>query len=348
MTYPSGCVSGKRGNVVYTPYYLLWQLGSIFLIRRMHKRLHFDYAHYLTFGSILLPTFFFLCPGKLIWGPIGGGENVPFKFWKSLSTRGRIKEIVRHAVQNLYRLNPLIPLMSKKAEVILLRNKETGRLIPNTYKNKIELFIETALPDTFGNNNPYVKKKNQGEEDCLRIITVGRYIYSKINRLTFDAIAEFKEEYGSNFRFTVVGDGIERSSLEKYSKELGLNDEVIFTGWLTHNDVFDELISSDIYFSTTFKEGGTWAFFEAIAMEIPIVCLATSGPDIIVGNGCGIKVQLSTPRQATRELVAGLCELATNDSLRDEYAKKAKKFLLQNYTWIKSEERMVDIYRKIK
>lgn len=334
---------GERGLYLY---YLMWQLGSVLFILRKYKHLQFDYAQYLTFGSILLPTFLFLHPAKLIWGPIGGGENVPFEFWKTLSIRGRFKEIVRHLFQNLYRVNPIIRLMSKKAEIILLRNKETSRLVPKKYIGKTKLLMETGLPDKLVDVQN-VKVLNEFAGDYLRIITVGRYIYSKINRLTLDSIAQFKEYYGDKFRFIIVGDGIERTSLEGYCKKLGLCREVVFTGWLSQEDVFKELSISDIYFSTTFKEGGTWAFFEAVTMEIPIVCLAASGPDLIVGDDCGIKVKLTTPEEVTKELAHGLFRLGTSPLLREEYSKKAKAFLLENYTWENIENTIISIYKNI-
>ena len=158
------------------------------------------------------------------------------------------------------------------------------------------------------------------------MLTVGRLIYSKVNRLAFEALRLFKETYGKPFRFVVVGDGPERDALEQARDALGL-DEVEFLGKLPGPRVLAELRAADTYFSTTAKEGGTWAFFEAIASLLPIVCLKVNGPDMIVGDGCGIKVPPDDYGEAREALAGGLLALAGDPAPRRDYAGKALAYV---------------------
>ena len=181
----------------------------------------------------------------------------------------------------------------------------------------------------------------------LTIVTVGRLIYSKVNRLAFEALRLFKETYGKPFRFVVVGDGPERDALEQARDALGL-DEVEFLGKLPGPRVLAELRAADIYFSTTAKEGGTWAFFEAIASLLPIVCLKVNGPDMIVGDGCGIKVPPDDYDEAREALAGGLLALAGDPALRRDYAGKALAYVSEIHVLRSGRDAGIDaIYAEV-
>lgn len=58
---------------------------------------------------------------------------------------------------------------------------------------------------------------------------VGRLLWYKGIRQILDSLRLLKER-GTDFRMLIVGDGADRSEIEEYTKEIGLNDYVIFTG----------------------------------------------------------------------------------------------------------------------
>jgi glycosyltransferase involved in cell wall biosynthesis len=181
----------------------------------------------------------------------------------------------------------------------------------------------------------------------ITFITIGRFIHSKINLLTLKVILEFKRKYKKPFKFYIVGDGYERKKLENFCLENDLKDNVIFTGWIERNQVFEYLSKSDIYYSTTFKEGGTWAFFEAVAIGLPVVCLKISGPDMIVGDNCGMKIDPSNPEKVIEDLSNALLELSNNSEKRKELSNKAKDYLMGNLTWSQMMNRIETIYDDI-
>lgn len=324
-------------------YYTLWQWGAFLKARKINKNEKFDIVHYVTFGSLLLPNFMSLMPTKFILGPVGGGENVPLRFIGEFSRKGKIAEIIRHTIQYLQVLNPLFLVQCVRANKILARTKETYKMIPAIFRHKTELMLETGVPEELLD---YESKAVRDTKE-IHLITIGRFIHSKINLLTLKVILDFKNRYKVPFKFYIVGDGHERNNLEAFCKENGLEDDVIFTGWVSREDVFEYLSQSDIYYSTTFKEGGTWAFFEAVAMGLPVACLKISGPDMIVADGCGIKVEPTNPDEVIRNLSRGLYELSNSAELRNELSHKAKKALLENLTWGKMMKRVEGIYDEV-
>lgn len=340
---PSWAKSWKKGERGLYPYYTLWQFGAYMKARSLHKSKKFDIVHYITFGSFLLPNFMSLMPTKFVLGPVGGGENVPLNFIGEFSNKGKVAEIIRHVFQYSQLINPLFLLQCYRSDKILARTKETYKMIPSLFRHKTELMLETGVPEELLS----YQSKTVKDKEIIKIITIGRFIHSKINLLTLKVILDFKKRYDIPFKFYIVGDGHERKKLEAFCEQNGLKDDVIFTGWVSREEVFEYLSQSDIFYSTTFKEGGTWAFFEAVAMGLPVACLKISGPDMIVADDCGIKVDPSNPQEVIKNLSSGLYKLSSDAELRKEMAIKAKAELLANLTWDKMMIRIENIYSKI-
>lgn len=334
----------KKGEKGLYPYYTIWQFCTIFVALKWHKRLNFNLTHYLTFGSILLPTFIYFMPTRLIMGPIGGGGHAPLHFLGQFSFKGKLNEILRHLVQRFYRFNPLLYLQSTRADCILVRDKETLMMIPKTFREKAKIQLETGVPKELIN---YENFSGHPEDKELTLVTVGRFIHSKLNILTLKILQEFKERYPKPFKVYIVGDGNEKSHILEFIKGKSITENVVFTGWLSREEVFEILSESDIYFSTSFKDGGSWAFFEAIMMDLPVVCLKNGGPDIIVADNCGIKVPVGEPEQVINDFANGLVHLASNRELRKKMAREAKANLLEKHTWENMGSRMNELYSEV-
>ncbi|MCU4653761.1 glycosyltransferase [Roseibacterium sp. SDUM158016] len=326
---------GERGLYLY---YTLWTLLAVLWCRRLNRDGRWEITHFLTFGTLLWPQFGFLMNTRYLLGPVGGGERVPLALRGSFATAGQLKILVRHLVQRLMLVNPVFLANLSRADLILARTEETLDMIPSRYRHKTELLLETAIgPDMLLQSAP------ERANATLRIVSVGRLITSKFNPLLLEALAEFKERWKRPFRMTIIGDGPERARLEVLRDRLGLT-EVDFVGSKTSKEVYEELRASDIYFSTTMKEGGTWAFFEAIAHHLPVVCLKVNGPDMIVGDGCGIKVPAVSHAAARSQLADGLLQLAGSPDLRSKFARDALSHLETNYTWDRVAQTIDRVY----
>ena len=77
----------------------------------------------------------------------------------------------------------------------MVRTKETYKMIPSVFLNKTELMLETGVPEELLG----YESKGIRSADEIRIITIGRFIPSKINLLTLKVILEFKNKYDIPF-----------------------------------------------------------------------------------------------------------------------------------------------------
>lgn len=317
----------KRGERGLYLYYALWMLLATYRCRRINQDGRWQITHFLTFGTTLWPQFTFLMNTPYILGPVGGGERFPISLRQAFNPTGQAKILIRRILQMLMPLNPVFLANLSRASRIFVRTGETLEMIPRRYHYKTSLLLETAIgPEMLPEHLP------TRSNEVVKIVSVGRLITSKFNPLFLEALAAFKSRWKRPFSVTVIGDGPERARLEANRDRLGLK-EVKFVGTKSSEEVYAALRGADIYFSTTMKEGGTWAFFEAIANHLPVVCLKVNGPDMIVGDDCGIKVKpdgLATTRDG---LAQGLLNLAQSPSLRAGLAKKALAHVEATFTW---------------
>ncbi len=99
-------------------------------------------------------------------------------------------------------------------------------------------------------------------------ISVGELIPVKRTRDFLTALGTLRSE-GATFRAAIVGDGPLRSSLEKYSDDLGLSECVTFLGF--RSDVHELCRSSRVFAMTSEYEGLSIALLDAMAASLAVV-----------------------------------------------------------------------------
>lgn len=99
-------------------------------------------------------------------------------------------------------------------------------------------------------------------EKSYSITTVAALIPYKGQRYVIRAISELKKK-GFSFVYNVVGLG-DQEKLKELARQLGVLDQVIFHGKVSHEKVFEILDSTDIYIQPSKQEGLPRAMVEAM------------------------------------------------------------------------------------
>ena len=79
------------------------------------------------------------------------------------------------------------------------------------------------------------------------------------------------------FHVDIVGDGPDRSVIEKQISAAGLSPQVSFHGWLDRSEVCAILADTDVFLLPSNFEGMSVAVMEALAAGCAVVCSRTSG-----------------------------------------------------------------------
>ncbi len=105
-------------------------------------------------------------------------------------------------------------------------------------------------------------------------------------------------------RLFIVGTGPLEATLKEYSKSLGLEKYVEFTGY--KSNVFEALRELDIFVLSSRTEGAPIVILEAMAMGLPVVATSVGGnPEMVEDEKTGILV----PPQDPSAMAAALMEL---------------------------------------
>ncbi len=129
-------------------------------------------------------------------------------------------------------------------------------------------------------------------------------------------------------RFVLAGDGPGREELEALTRELGLEERLVFAG--LRSDVEDVLASLDVVVLSSFTiECFPYAILEAMAMGVPAVCTAVGGlPEMIED---GVTGRLVPPKDPAA-LAEGIIDVLSDEDRRRAMGVAARERLERNFT----------------
>jgi glycosyltransferase involved in cell wall biosynthesis len=179
--------------------------------------------------------------------------------------------------------------------------------------------------------------------DRRTLAVVASFEPRKGHTVLLEALAALKRD-GFTTTTLLVGDGPERSAMERKTEALGLSDDVRFLGW--RKDV-DEILSSQsdlLVLPSLSNECLPYAILEAMSYALPVVSTDVAGiPEQVVDGVTGRVVPPGDPvalEQAIRD-VAGAPELA------HAMGQRGKERLTAKFSTERMVERMSDIYLRL-
>lgn len=120
--------------------------------------------------------------------------------------------------------------------------------------------------------------------DTPRLVCVGRLCEQKGQLILLEAIRRLKEQ---NIRFELVlaGDGEMRTEVERLIEQNDLKDQVRITGWISSQQVREEIQAARAMVLPSFAEGLPVVIMEAMALERPVVSTTVAGIPELVRHG---------------------------------------------------------------
>ncbi len=170
---------------------------------------------------------------------------------------------------------------------------------------------------------------------------IGRLTPVKNHKLFFDAARKVLESF-PKAQFVVVGDGELREELIEYVKSLGIEENVIFTGW--RSDLPQIYSSLDIVVVSSLNEGTPVSIIEAMASSKPVVATRVGGvPDVVVHQETGILVN-SLDIDGMAKAINFLLD---NPEVRKEMGKKGRQIALEKYDIKKLISNIKKLYQSL-
>jgi glycosyltransferase involved in cell wall biosynthesis len=209
-------------------------------------------------------------------------------------------------------------------------------IIPNGVRYK-EFSVELS-PD-----EKVIHHKKYAHENENIIAYIGRLVPEKGVNVLLGAV-KFVLERRPNTKFVVAGEGWHRNELETLSKELGITNKVLFTGYLPDEDFLAYFnVAEVLVVPSTYEPFGIVAL-EGMATKTPIIVSDVGGLSEIVDHGwTGMKV----PPDNSMALADTIVELLENQSLTKNIIKNAMEKLTHVYDWSIIADQTMKVYERV-
>ena len=210
-------------------------------------------------------------------------------------------------------------------------------------KNNIKVIPNFICIDDYKlENNDFYKKRfaPNNEKIICHISNFRKVKRIKDVLLSFEIIS--KE---IDVKLILVGDGPERSALEKISRESNYSNNIYFLGSLKSTK--EVLNISDLFFLPSSTESFGLSALEAMACSVPVISTKTGGiPEVVIDGKSGYLSEVGD----VKEMSSNAVEILSNENklllFKENALKQAKKFdvkhILPRYE--KLYEKCIDDY----
>lgn len=205
------------------------------------------------------------------------------------------------------------------------------RNVSHEYWQKIQV-VRCGIEPTFYESAP------DGPGAERRLICVGRLCEQKGQLLLIDAVRRLSER-GTKFELVLAGDGEMRPELETLIARYKLQNTVRITGWISSDQVRDEILAARALVLPSFAEGLPVVIMEAMALRRPVISTFVAGiPELInpgehgwlvpAGDAEALAAAMQTCLDAPFETVAQMGEAARGRVLeRHDVDREAAKLI---------------------
>lgn len=180
-------------------------------------------------------------------------------------------------------------------------------------------------------------KLGLAKEDKI-VVTISRLVYKNGVDTLVKAVKDLP------VKVLIIGSGAWEIKLKALAQELGVNDRILFLGYIGQNDLSKYLKIADVFVRTSRSEGLGSAFLEAMAAEVPVIGTKVGGiPDFLKENETGLFAEVNNPS----DLAAKIRLLLAAENLREKLINNGRELVLQNYDWQKISQKMENIFKSL-
>ena len=326
---------------------VLSQLAQRKLIKQLVQDKGITVIHQPMPVSPKEPSLIYGLGAPVIIGPMNGGMDYPPAFKGMQSRLGLVTLWLGRKAAN--GMNLLMP-GKRKAALLLVANQRTQQALPSCLKNvRVEQLVENGVDLSLWKD--VTRTNTCGTMDTTHFVFLGRLIALKAVDLLLHAFAQAARH--APMSLLIVGDGVERQTLERLASELGLAGaarqagKVHFAGWLPQESCAAVLQESDALVLPSLHECGGAVVLEAMAMAMPAIATNWGGPADYLDSACGILVDPTSRDGFVDGLRDALLTLAKQPELRVAMGRVGRQKIIDHFDWEVKVDRILEIYQQV-
>lgn len=250
---------------------------------------------------------------------------------------------LQHTVNRGYRCKDALARALHSAARVIVVSRKLQRLAHRFFPSEKEKVVVVPNGVDPGEVTAALDTACRGDVEGPLVVSVSNLVATKGVDLNLKAIHLLRDKYRT-VRYVMVGGGPEASTLKELARRLRLEDCVKFVGRVSHQHALQHITSCDVFSLPSWNEGFGIVYLEAMACGKPVVGCKGEGVEDFVEHGVtGLLVE----PKSVDSLVEALDFLLSHPDEAKTMGERARRLVLENYTWEKSAEKTMEIYRDV-
>lgn len=236
-------------------------------------------------------------------------------------------------------INPLLAAVTEKITAISDSTANAVAKYEYINRSKIEI-VYNGIKKI--DSQDFRRDKLLGElgltvDDCRYVGTISRIEPIKNQTMMIKAFFKVKQQV-RDLKLILIGDGAKLPELKLLARSLGIEKDVIFTGFLDNPQRYISLF--EIFLLSSFSEGTSMTLLEAMSLSKPCVVTDVGGnPEIVVDGETGIVVASDD----SEKFAQAISSLLFDEKIRQTYGREGSNRFFQKFT----ASHMINSYQKL-
>lgn len=198
------------------------------------------------------------------------------------------------------------------------------------------------VPDSL--DNAYLSKSHNIPNDKVKIAWLGILKPVKNLEALILSATLLPEEIKKQVCFVLIGPDLKgyRNHLMKIAEQKGVSEMFYFVGPKYLKEKYDALASSDVYIHPSLSEGVSFAILDAMACNKPCIFTRTSNMTYYFKNEF-----FSMVEPWPDDIARGIVEIINNRKQWKKMGSNARKLIVDEFSWERVNERMLEAYERI-
>jgi colanic acid/amylovoran biosynthesis glycosyltransferase len=185
-------------------------------------------------------------------------------------------------------------------------------------------------------------------EPPYKLLALGRFVGKKGYEYLLQACKTLKDSQ-IDFRLTLAGDGPLRTKLTRLTRSLGLEDNVSFPGFVSHEHVSelfmetDMLLMPSVVHSSGDRDGIPTVIMESLMHRVPVVATDVAGISEVIEDG---ETGILIPEKNSQAIADAVTRMAKDRSIALGMAETGRDRVRKQFDPEASHQQMLDLLTK--
>jgi glycosyltransferase involved in cell wall biosynthesis len=277
--------------------YRRWQEAALRYAERNPGQ--WDVAHHVTWASLHLGSRLWELPIPFVYGPIGGGQTAPVRYWRQFGRQLPMETFRTVCADKLLTMNSRSQETLRNSTVILVANTATAASARRLGARDIRPMMADGLPAE------WLARPRLRPEGVPTVLFVGRLLPHKAPVIAVEAFADLRRMMPA--RMLIAGEGPLSGAVRAAAERLGVARDVQMLGYVSWDEITSLYDMASVFLFTSLRETFGAPFLEAMGRGLPAVAVDLHGIADVEAGPAAVKVPLTRrPRDLPGQLAIGM------------------------------------------